>query len=74
MDSVTIRSPLEYQNAVGELVRRRAARPNIVDPAVEALTEAIEHYECVTRSFWELRTAVPNSLKDYSARSKMAAG
>jgi hypothetical protein len=74
MDSVTIRSPLDYQNAVGELVKRRAARPNIPDPAVEALTEAIEHYECVTRSFWETRTAAPNNLTDHSGRSRMAAG
>ena len=73
MDSITIRSPLDYQNAVVELVKRRAARPSVVDPAVQALTEAIEHYECVTRSFWEPRSAAPDSAKAYLARSSAAA-
>jgi hypothetical protein len=48
MDSITIRSPLDYQNAVVELIKRRAARPNVIDHDVQALIEAIEHYECVT--------------------------
>ena len=74
MDSITIRSPLDYQNAVVDLIKRRAARPSVVDPEVQALTEAIEHYECVTRSFWEPRSAAPDRAKVILPRSSAAAG
>jgi hypothetical protein len=74
MNSITIRSPLDYQNAVVELIKRRTAHPSMVDPEVQALTEAIEHYECVTRSFWEPRSPVPDSAKTSLARSSAAAG
>jgi len=52
MASITIRSPLDRQNAFAELMKLRASGRAPIDPDVMALTEALEHYSSVTRVPW----------------------
>ena len=66
MQSTIIRSPADYQWAVQTLVTLKAEGRSAADAAVQSVTEAIEHYESVTR-MWDKKTErVQNKIRVFS--------